>query len=161
MRAFSAGQLDILVATSVVEVGIDVPNATVIVIEGAERFGLAQLHQFRGRVGRGEHASYCILISDAVEGDSVKRLQALENNTDGFALAQIDLELRGPGDFFGTRQSGLPPLHTAQLSDVRTLEEARSAAQTLFAADPGLSQPEHRPLAAQVAAFWQGAGDVS
>lgn len=161
MRAFAAGASDILVATSVVEVGIDVPNATVILVEGAERFGLAQLHQFRGRVGRGEHPSYCILISDATEGDSVKRLRALESTTDGFALAQIDLELRGPGDFFGTRQSGLPPLHTAQLSDLRTLEEARTAAQKLFAADPGLARPEHHQLAAQMAAFWQGAGDIS
>ena len=124
-----------------VEVGIDVPNATVIVIEGAERFGLAQLHQFRGRVGRGEHPSYCILISDAAEGESVQRLQALETNTDGFALAQIDLEMRGPGDFFGTRQSGLPPLQTAQLSDLRTLEDARAAAQRMFDADPELSGP--------------------
>ena len=161
MRAFRAGEADVLVATSVVEVGIDVPNATVMMIEGAERFGLAQLHQFRGRVGRGEHASYCILISDATEGDSVKRLQALESSTDGFALAQIDLEMRGPGDFFGTRQSGLPPLHTAQLSDLRTLEDARTAAQRIFETDPDLTRPEHRALAAQVAAFWQGAGDVN
>jgi ATP-dependent DNA helicase RecG len=161
MRAFSAGESDVLVATSVVEVGIDVPNATVIMIEGAERFGLAQLHQFRGRVGRGEYPSYCILISDATEGDGIKRLQALENSTDGFALAQIDLEMRGPGDFFGTRQSGLPPLHAAQLSDLRTLEDARTAAQRMFEADPELLRPEHRALAAQVAAFWQNAGDVS
>lgn len=161
MRAFSAGEIDVLVATSVVEVGIDVPNATVILVEGAERFGLAQLHQFRGRVGRGEHPSYCILLSDATEGESVKRLQALESNADGFALAQIDLELRGPGDFFGIRQSGLPPLQAATLSDVRTLEEARSAAQKLFAVDPGLARPEHHLLSSQVAAFWQGAGDVS
>jgi ATP-dependent DNA helicase RecG len=161
MRAYAAGELQVLVATSVVEVGIDVPNATTIVIEGAERFGLAQLHQFRGRVGRGEHQSYCILISDAAEGESAQRLQALETNTDGFALAQIDLELRGPGDFLGTRQSGLPPLQTAQLSDLRTLEDARCAAQKLFAADPLLVQPEHRALAERVAEFWQGAGDVS
>ena len=161
MRAFSAGESDVLVATSVVEVGIDVPNTTVIMIEGAERFGLAQLHQFRGRVGRGAYPSYCILISDATEGESIKRLQALENSTDGFALAQIDLELRGPGDFFGTRQSGLPPLQTAQLSDLRTLEDARTAAQRLFEADPELLRPEHRALAAQVTAFWQGAGDMS
>ncbi len=161
MRAFSAGELDILVATSVVEVGIDVPNATVIMIEGAERFGLAQLHQFRGRVGRGESASYCILVSDVAEGDSVQRLQALEGSTDGFALAQIDLDLRGPGDFFGVRQSGLPPLKTAQLSDLRTLEDARTAAQALFAFDPTLSLPEHSMLAAQVTAFWRGSGDVS
>jgi ATP-dependent DNA helicase RecG len=161
MRAFSNGTLDILVATSVVEVGIDVPNATVIVIEGAERFGLAQLHQFRGRVGRGEHPSYCLLLSDAEEGESVRRLQALETNTDGFALAQIDLELRGPGDFLGTRQSGLPPLRTAQLTDLRTLESARTVAQQLFAADPQFTAPEHRGLADQVAAFWSSAGDMS
>ena len=161
MRAFSAGESDVLVATSVVEVGIDVPNATVIMIEGAERFGLAQLHQFRGRVGRGEHPSYCILISDATEGDSIQRLQALENSSDGFALAQTDLEMRGPGDFFGTRQSGLPPLHAAQLSDLRTLEDARAAAQRMFEVDPELLRPEHRALAAQVTAFWHGAGDAS
>jgi ATP-dependent DNA helicase RecG len=168
MRAFGAGELDVLVATSVVEVGIDVPNATVIMIEGAERFGLAQLHQFRGRVGRGPHPSYCILVSDAAEGEGVRRLQALENSTDGFALAQVDLDMRGPGDFFpkvtglrGTRQSGLPPLRTAQLSDLPTLEAARGAAQRIFAADPDLSQPEHRGLAERVAAFWTGVGDVS
>ena len=161
MRAFSDGALDVLIATSVVEVGIDVPNATVIVIEGAERFGLAQLHQFRGRVGRGEHPSYCLLLSDANEGESVRRLQALETNTDGFALAQIDLELRGPGDFLGTRQSGLPPLRTAQLTDLRTLESARTVAKQIFAADPQLTAPEHRALANQVAAFWSGTGDLS
>jgi ATP-dependent DNA helicase RecG len=161
MRAFSDGALDVLIATSVVEVGIDVPNATVIVIEGAERFGLAQLHQFRGRVGRGEYPSYCLLLSDADEGESVRRLQALETNTDGFALAQIDLELRGPGDFLGTRQSGLPPLRTAQLTDLRTLESARTAAKQIFAADPQLSAPEHRALANLVAAFWSSAGDLS
>jgi ATP-dependent DNA helicase RecG len=161
MRAFGEGEVQVLVATSVVEVGIDVPNATVITIEGAERFGLAQLHQFRGRVGRGEYPSYCILISDVGEGDGVQRLQALENNTDGFALAQIDLDLRGPGDFLGTRQSGLPPLQTAQLSDLRTLEDARAAAKSLFEIDPQLSRPEHAPLANQVAAFWRGSGDIS
>jgi ATP-dependent DNA helicase RecG len=161
MRAFAAGALDVLVATSVVEVGIDVPNATVILIEGAERFGLAQLHQFRGRVGRGEHASYCLLLSDAEEGESVQRLEALERNTDGFALAQIDLELRGPGDFLGTRQSGLPPLVTARLTDLRTLESARAAAKQLFSADPQLSAPEHRSLADQVARFWSSAADMS
>jgi ATP-dependent DNA helicase RecG len=149
------------VATSVVEVGIDVPNATVIAIENAERFGLAQLHQFRGRVGRGEHASYCILLSDAAEGEGAQRLQALETNNDGFALAQIDLEMRGPGDFFGARQSGLPPLQTAQLSDLRTLETARAAAQRLFADDPDFARPEHRALAEQATAFWAGAWERS
>ncbi len=161
MQAFSRGELDILVATSVVEVGIDVPNATVILIEGAERFGLAQLHQFRGRVGRGEHPSYCILLSDAESGESVERLKAMEETQDGFVLAQKDLELRGPGDFFGTRQSGLPPLHMAQLSDVRTLEAAREEAQKLFAIDPELTQPEHKRLRDRVAQFWHGHGDLS
>jgi ATP-dependent DNA helicase RecG len=161
MRAFGAGELDILVATSVVEVGIDVPNATVIMVEGAERFGLAQLHQFRGRVGRGLHPSYCILISDAAEGESVRRLQTLESSNDGFALAQVDLDMRGPGDFFGTRQSGLPMLRTAQLGDLATLESARAAAQRIFAADPDLSRPEHHILAERVTAFWAEAGHVS
>jgi ATP-dependent DNA helicase RecG len=161
MRSFGAGDIDILVATSVVEVGIDVPNASVITIEGADRFGLAQLHQFRGRVGRGEHPSYCILISDAAEGESAQRLQALESSNDGFALAQIDLDMRGPGDFFGTRQSGLPPLRAAQLGDLHTLESARSAARKVFDADPGLADPEHRELAEQVSVFWAGTGDRS
>jgi ATP-dependent DNA helicase RecG len=161
MRGFIAGDTDILVATSVVEVGIDVPNASVIMVEGADRFGLAQLHQFRGRVGRGQHPSFCILVSDATEGDSTQRLQALENSTDGFALAQIDLDMRGPGDFFGTRQSGLPPLRTAELGYLRTLEMARAAARKLFDADPELSSPDHRDLAEQVAVFWAGAGDRS
>jgi ATP-dependent DNA helicase RecG len=161
MRGFSAGDFDILVATSIVEVGIDVPNATIIVIEGAERFGLAQLHQFRGRVGRGPYQSYCVLLSDADAGDGAQRLQALETNNDGFALAQIDLEMRGPGDFFGTRQSGLPPLQTAELGDLRTLEQARAAAQRLFAVDPEFTQPGHLALAQQVAAFWSGAADLS
>ncbi|GAB4565174.1 MAG: ATP-dependent DNA helicase RecG [Anaerolineae bacterium] len=161
MQAFSRGEIDILVATSVVEVGIDVPNATVILIEGAERFGLAQLHQFRGRVGRGEHPSYCILISDADSEQSVERLQAMERTQDGFILAQKDLELRGPGDFFGTRQSGIPMLHMAQLSDVRTLEAAREEAQRLFEKDPDLALPEHQALRSQVDAFWRGQGDLS
>ncbi len=161
MQAFSRGELHILVATSVVEVGIDIPNATVILVEGAERFGLAQLHQFRGRVGRGEHPSYCILLSNADTGDSVERLKAMEETQDGFVLAQKDLDLRGPGDFFGTRQSGLPPLHLAQLSDVRTLEAARAEAQSLFAIDPNLARPEHKPLREQVIKFWHGHGDLS
>jgi ATP-dependent DNA helicase RecG len=161
MRAFSAGELDVLVATSVVEVGIDVPNATVIMIEGAERFGLAQLHQFRGRVGRGAHPAYCILVSAAADSEGSQRLQALETNNDGFALAQIDLDMRGPGDFFGARQSGLPPLRTAQLSDLRTLEQARDTARRIFAVDPALARPEHAGLAAQVAAFWRETTDLS
>ncbi|MBC8449110.1 MAG: ATP-dependent DNA helicase RecG [Chloroflexi bacterium] len=161
MRAFRERELDILVSTSVVEVGIDVPNATVMLVEGAERFGLAQLHQFRGRVGRGEQPSYCLLVSQVGEGDAAERLQALVDSQDGFVLAEKDLELRGPGDFFGTRQSGLPELRMAQLSDLRTLELARAEAQKLFAEDPDLKQPAHRLLARQVARFWRGQGDLS
>lgn len=161
MQAMQRGEIDILVATSVVEVGIDIPNATVIIIEDAERFGLAQLHQFRGRVGRGEHASYCILISSATSPNAVERLQALEQTQDGFALAEKDLQLRGPGDFFGVRQSGLPDLRLAKLSDLRTLELAREEAVRVLEADPSLSQPRHSALARRVKQFWQGEGDIS
>ena len=136
-----------------VEVGIDVANATVMLIEGADRFGLAQLHQFRGRVGRGEHKSYCILLSDSPSESARERLSALENIHDGFQLAEVDLELRGPGDFFGTRQSGLPNLRMAQLSDRKLLETAREEAAKVNESDPGLSTPEHAGLAAQVHRF--------
>ncbi len=161
MQAMQRGEIDILVATSVVEVGIDIPNATVILIEDAQRFGLAQLHQFRGRVGRGEHASYCILISEATTPNAAERLHALEQSQDGFALAEKDLQLRGPGDFFGTRQSGLPDLKMAQLSDLRTLELARAEATRLLQDDPDLSLPEHTALARKARQFWRGDGDVS
>jgi ATP-dependent DNA helicase RecG len=167
MSRFRAGEIDALVSTSVIEVGIDVPNATVMLIEGADRFGLAQLHQFRGRVGRGAHQSYCLLLSDRASPDDPdtrqtwERLKAIEDTQDGFVLAEKDLELRGPGDFFGVRQSGLPALRLASLSNVHVLEEARAEALTLFAADPGLEQPEHRPLSEQVARFWQAKGDLS
>lgn len=154
MAAFKGGQYDLLVSTAVVEVGIDVPNATVILIEGAERFGLAQLHQFRGRVGRGEHKSYCILLSDDPSDQSLERLQIMEQTSDGFVLAEKDLEMRGPGDFFGVRQHGLPQLKVARLSDVAVLELARSQALRLYEADPQLEQPEHRALAEAVRRFW-------
>lgn len=159
MRAFGDGALDILVSTSVVEVGIDVPNATVMLIEDAERFGLAQLHQFRGRVGRGAHESQCALISQADNPASVERLDALVATTDGFAIAEKDLELRGPGDFLGTRQSGLPDLKMAMLSDTATLALAQQAAQELFAEDPELAN--YPQLQERVARFWRGHGDVS
>ncbi len=161
MQAFKQGETDILVATSVIEVGVDVPNSTVMLIEGANRFGLAQLHQFRGRVGRGEHQSYCILISDAETAVAEERLQALEQTNDGFQLAEKDLEIRGPGEFFGRRQSGLPELHLASLLDVHMLEMAQTEAADLFAADPMLEQEEHRLLKESVAKFWEQAGDVS
>jgi len=167
MTRFRQGELDILVSTSVVEVGIDVPNATVMLVEGADRFGLAQLHQFRGRVGRSEFKSYCLLISDATSPDQPQtkatweRLKAIEETQDGFLLAEKDLELRGPGDFLGIRQSGLPELKLASLSNVQVLEQARSEAQLLFSSDPTLNQPEHRLLAEKVTQFWQSKGELS
>jgi ATP-dependent DNA helicase RecG len=161
MRQFSEHELDILVSTSVIEVGIDVPNATVMMIEGANRFGLSQLHQFRGRVGRGAAQSYCILLSDATTDVSEERLRAIEETNDGFVLAEKDLELRGPGDFFGTRQSGLPELKLASLGDTPLLEMARKEAKAIFALDPNLTHPDHRLLARKVREFWGGEGDLS
>jgi ATP-dependent DNA helicase RecG len=161
MLAFRDGFVDVLVSTAVVEVGIDVPNATVMLIEGADRFGLSQLHQFRGRVGRGEHQSYCLLLSDSPGAEENPRLRAVVENEDGFALAEEDLKLRGPGEFFGTRQSGLPDLKVARLSDVAVLEAARRQARRLDAADPGLTLPEHALLRAQVDAFWRRAEEAS
>lgn len=161
MRAFHDRETDILVATSVIEVGIDVPNSTVMVIEGADRFGLAQLHQFRGRVGRGEHQSYCLLLADTVSGDAEERLAALEMTNDGFLLAEKDLEIRGPGEFLGRRQSGLPELHLASLTDMEMLMIAREEAQKLFETDPELQQPGNQLLRELVADLWQQAGDVS
>jgi len=161
MARFQRGDLDILVSTSVVEVGIDVPNATVMMVEGANRFGLAQLHQFRGRVGRGRAKSCCILLSDTPSGESIERLRAIERIQDGFELAEVDLEMRGPGEFFGTRQSGMPPLRMARLSDRHILEKARQAAKEIFGRDPGLEDPDHRLLARKLAGFWRGQGDPS
>jgi len=159
MRDFAAGNHHVLVSTTVIEVGIDVPNATMIVIEDADRFGLAQLHQLRGRVGRGEHASYCALVSRAESPDVRARLDILTETNDGFVLAEKDLELRGPGDFFGTRQSGLPDLRIAHLTDTATIVMAREASQKLFAGDPTLER--YPRLRAQVERFWRGHGDVS
>lgn len=158
MQAFARNETQVLVSTSVVEVGIDVPNATVMLVEGANHFGLAQLHQFRGRVGRGAFASFCLLLverTDQVEDD---RLRAMAQTQDGFKLAEIDLQLRGPGDFLGTRQSGLPGLRMASLGDSRLLDTARSEAQQLLELDPTLSQPEHRSLAGRLDRFWHGEG---
>ncbi len=147
MRRFKEHDLDVLVSTTVIEVGIDVPNATVMVIEDADRFGLAQLHQLRGRVGRGEHASYCILIADAKTDDARARMQVMVETTDGFRIAEEDLKLRGPGEFFGTRQSGLPDLYIGDLlRDVQVMEEARRAAFEVVARDPNLARTEHLSL---------------
>ena len=159
MRQFRDGDLDILVSTAVVEVGIDVANATVMMIEGADRFGLAQLHQFRGRVGRGDHKSYCILLSDTPSDVAKERLSALEGIHDGFQLAEVDLELRGPGDFFGTRQSGLPNLRMAHLSDRQLLESAREEAAQVMEEDPELKADQHSALAHQVARFLDTVSD--
>jgi ATP-dependent DNA helicase RecG len=154
MRRFRDGELDVLVATAVVEVGVDVPNATVMVIEDADRFGISQLHQFRGRVGRGEHQSYCFVLSEGSGPQAQERLSIIERTINGFKLAEEDLKLRGPGDFFGTRQSGLPELRVANLADTRLLEEARTHAEWLWSSDPALEKSEHRLLRERVAIFW-------
>jgi ATP-dependent DNA helicase RecG len=150
MRRFVDGELDLLVSTPVVEVGIDVPNATAMLIEGADRFGLAQLHQFRGRVGRGEAPSWCLLLAESPSSEAEERLSTMEDSQDGFALAEKDLEMRGPGEFFGLRQSGLPDLRLARLGDVSLLEMARREARQLFRLDPDLGQPQHRLLRQRV-----------
>jgi ATP-dependent DNA helicase RecG len=139
MQAFYRQESDILVSTAVVEVGIDVPNASIILIEGADRFGLAQLHQFRGRVGRGADQSYCLLLADSPSSDAIERLRLMEETQDGFALAEADLRLRGPGEYFGTRQSGLPDLKVARLTDTPILEQARDAAAALLEQDSELA----------------------
>jgi ATP-dependent DNA helicase RecG len=147
MERFRAGEIDILVSTTVIEVGVDVPNASVMVIEDAERFGLAQLHQLRGRVGRGAHQSYCILISDSSGEDANRRLDVLVRTNDGFVIAEEDLRLRGPGEIYGTRQSGVPSLRVADiLRDAELLELARQEAFNTVRADPELQQPQHRLL---------------
>ena len=151
MRAFSAGEIDILVSTVVVEVGVDVPNAAVMVIENAERFGLSQLHQLRGRVGRGKEKSTCILVSDAQNEEAKARFQILCETTDGFKIADADLKLRGPGDFFGTRQHGLPALRISDLlRDTKMLETVQNEAQTLLKSDPALAAPEYAALHRQL-----------
>lgn len=140
MQDFKDKKYDILVSTSVIEVGIDIPNATIMVIEGSERFGLSQLHQFRGRVGRNDIQSYCFLYTTNREQRSIRRLKAMADHTDGFKLAEIDLEIRGPGEVYGLRQSGLPDLKMASIMDGRTIALARSKAQELIDEDATLSR---------------------
>ena len=162
MEDFKAGRLDALVSTTVIEVGVDVPNATVMVIENAERYGLSALHQLRGRVGRGAAESWCFLVSDNASESVQKRLRFLCSTSDGFAVAQYDLETRGPGDFFGSRQHGLPTLQVADLmNDTRTLHAAQSEAAALLTADPLLERPEHALLARQVEQMFDQAGAMN
>jgi ATP-dependent DNA helicase RecG len=165
MARFARGELDILVATSVIEVGIDVPNATVMLIEGADRFGLAQLHQFRGRVGRGEHTSYCLLVSDSSSEQAQERLRAVEATNDGFVLASKDLAMRGPGEFLGTRQSGFSEavlsIELASIANLRLVERAREAARRFFRTDPQLDDPAHRLLAQRVDRILEEGGNIS
>ncbi len=147
MNQFVSGEIKILVSTTVVEVGVNVPNATIIVIENAERFGLAQLHQLRGRVGRGKHQSYCILVSDSKSKVTKKRMQIMEESTDGFVIAETDLKLRGPGEFFGTKQHGLPEMKIANLyTDAKALKEVQKCVKLLLEIDPSLSLAENNKL---------------
>jgi ATP-dependent DNA helicase RecG len=161
MTRFREGGIKLLVSTAVVEVGVDVPNAAVMIIEGAERFGLAQLHQFRGRVGRSDQQSYCLLLSDSTDASENERLQAMTRSGDGFALAEKDLEIRGPGEILGSRQSGLPVLKVASLSDVETLELARREAVALFKRDGYLKDPENEGVAERLSDFWDSLAELS
>jgi ATP-dependent DNA helicase RecG len=147
----------------VIEVGVDIPNATVMLIEGANRFGLAQLHQFRGRVGRGQDQAYCILIPESTDAVENERLAAMVETNNGFILAERDMEQRGPGSFLGTRQSGYQAeLRLASLTDIRLIEKARRLARELFDNDPQLQKQEHHPIAAALTRFWgDGQGDIS
>jgi ATP-dependent DNA helicase RecG len=158
MRRFAAGAFDVLVATTVIEVGIDVPNATVIVIEHADRFGLAQLHQLRGRVGRGIHPGHCYLaVGRWMADETYQRMTVLERTTDGFRIAEADLQQRGPGDFLGTRQAGLPPFRVANLlRDTGLLAAARDEAIAWLERDPTLSRPESARARAVLVHRWAG-----
>ena len=161
MSAFAAGEIQVLVSTTVIEVGVDVPNATLMIVENADRFGLSQLHQLRGRVGRGQHESYCVLVSSSRSETARQRLRVLTQTTDGFRIAQEDLRLRGPGDFFGQRQHGLPQLKVADFaSDLELLNQARQAAQELVEGDPDLKREEHRPLRRRVEHMFRDNPDI-
>jgi ATP-dependent DNA helicase RecG len=162
MRAFRDGKTQVLVSTTVIEVGVDVPNASVMLIEGANRFGLAQLHQLRGRVGRGSDKAYCILIPENEDAAENERLKVMTETNDGFVLAEKDLEQRGPGQFMGMAQAGFGDLRLASLTDARLIDKARRHAETLLDADPELSKPEHKPLAAALKQYASdGKGDLS
>jgi ATP-dependent DNA helicase RecG len=162
MARFRDGKAHILVSTTVVEVGVDIPNATVMIIESANRFGLAQLHQLRGRVGRGGAQSFCILVPESDNNAENERLKALLESNDGFILAEKDLQQRGPGQFIGRQQSGYLDFQLASLSDSRLIDKARRQAEDLLASDPTLSKPEHKALAAAIKKYLSdGKGDLS
>jgi len=161
MTAFAGGEMDILVSTTVVEVGVDIPNANLMIIENADHFGLSQLHQLRGRVGRGKWQSYCVLVSGNYTPEARERMRYFCSTADGFQIAEKDLEVRGPGDFFGSRQHGLPALKAADFAgDTRLLSEAQQAAREMLAADPALTEPEHAPIMEKVRKFFHDDGDI-
>lgn len=161
MSAFSAGETHILVSTTVIEVGVDVPNAALMIVENADRFGLSQLHQLRGRVGRGQHQSYCVLMTSSHQPDTMHRLRTLASTTDGFKISEEDLKLRGPGDFFGNRQHGMPQTRVADLAgDMRVLAQAQEAARALLDEDPGLTKPENAPVLHRVRALFAETPDI-
>lgn len=161
MAQFAAGEMDVLVSTTVIEVGVDVPNAALMIVENAERFGLSQLHQLRGRVGRGKHKSYCVLVSSSKGETARERLKVLAGTTDGFKIAEEDLKLRGPGDFFGDRQHGLPQMRIADLAgDTRLLKQAQQAAHTMLADDPELRRVEHRAVRQRIQALFAQQADI-
>ena len=160
MREFAKGNIDILVATTVIEVGVDIPNAALIIIENAERFGLSQLHQLRGRVGRGKHKSYCVMISDNSGEDVKARLSIMSKTNDGFKISEEDLRLRGPGDFFGSRQHGLPEMHVADLgADMRVMQQAQDEARLLLENDPRLELKENAALRERVETLFNASAD--
>jgi len=145
MEEFRSARIEVLISTTVIEVGIDVPNATVMLIESSERFGLAQLHQLRGRIGRSQHQSYCILLTDREDPEAIDKLAILERSENGFEIAEADLRIRGPGDLLGTAQSGLPPLRLASLiEDEALLFRAKDVARTILDQDPLLQLPQHQ-----------------
>ena len=161
MAAFAAGDTDVLVSTTVIEVGVDVPNASLMIVENAERFGLSQLHQLRGRVGRGKYKSYCVLVSGSDGEDAKARLKVMTQTGDGFRISEEDLKLRGPGDFFGSRQHGLPEMHIADLcADMSVLQTAQDAAKELMRSDPELSAPEHKKLRERVERLFEVNSDT-
>lgn len=161
MQSFSEGETQLLVSTTVIEVGVDVPNAVIMVIENAERFGLSQLHQLRGRIGRGQYKSTCILITDAQNDTAQRRMKVMETTTDGFKIADEDLKLRGPGEFFGSRQHGLPEMKIADmLKDRGTLEETQRAAKEIVARDPELSSPENAVLNGEIQRLFDAVGSA-